>query len=81
MNLASGEFRPLAGGPIRAATPADTVAGFVLHRLAHLPKSGESFLYGNTRFEVADMDGRRIDKVLISRPGVDQRPDGAAGPA
>lgn len=66
---------------LRKATPADTVAGFVLHRLAHLPKSGESFLYGNTRFEVADMDGLRIDKVLISRPGVDQRPDGAAGPA
>ena len=64
---------------LRKETSADTVAGFVLHRLAHLPKSGESFLYGNTRFEVADMDGLRIDKVLISRPGVDQRPDGAAG--
>jgi putative hemolysin len=41
-----------------------TVAGFVLHRLGHLPTAGESFGFRGARFEVVDMDGRRIDKVL-----------------
>jgi putative hemolysin len=41
-----------------------TVAGFVLHRLGRLPATGESFTFREARFEVVDMDGRRIDKVL-----------------
>jgi putative hemolysin len=44
-----------------------TVAGFALSRLAHLPEVGESFVYEGWRFEVIDMDGRRIDKLLVSR--------------
>ncbi len=51
--------------------PADakfhTVAGFVLSELGHLPKAGEWFAYEGWRFEVVDMDGRRIDKLLVSR--------------
>ncbi len=43
-----------------------TVAGFALWRLKHLPKTGESFRYRGWRFEVVDMDGRRIDKILAS---------------
>lgn len=43
----------------------DTVAGFVLQQLDHLPTVGESFLYQNARFEVVGMDGRRIDKILV----------------
>ncbi len=42
-----------------------TVAGFVLWRLGHLPEAGESFTAEGCRFEVVDMDGRRIDKVLV----------------
>lgn len=42
-----------------------TVAGLVLQRLGHLPTVGESFLYRGARFEVMDMDGHRIDKVLV----------------
>lgn len=42
-----------------------TVAGLVLQRLGHLPAIGESFLYRNVRFEVVDLDGNRIDKVLV----------------
>jgi putative hemolysin len=42
-----------------------TVAGFVLQQLGHLPKTGESFVYRDARFEVVDLDGRRIDKVLV----------------
>ena len=42
-----------------------TLAGFVLHILGKIPKEGDSFLYKDARFEVIDMDGRRIDKILI----------------
>ncbi|MBY0511629.1 MAG: hemolysin family protein [Rhodospirillaceae bacterium] len=45
----------------------ETVAGFALHHLKNLPKPGESFNYGSNRFEILDMDGRRIDKILVSR--------------
>lgn len=44
-----------------------TVAGFVLARLEKLPVEGEKFEWENYVFEVIDMDGRRIDKVLASR--------------
>jgi putative hemolysin len=42
-----------------------TVAGFVLHRLGHLPGIGESFEYRGARFEIIDLDGRRIDKLIV----------------
>ena len=41
-----------------------TVAGFALSVLKHLPETGERFAYGDWRFEVVDMDGRKIDKLL-----------------
>jgi CBS domain containing-hemolysin-like protein len=41
-----------------------TVAGFALFELGRLPETGESFDYEDWRFEVVDLDGRRIDKVL-----------------
>ena len=43
-----------------------TAAGFALWRLKHLPATGESFKHKGWRFEVVDMDGRRIDKLLAS---------------
>jgi putative hemolysin len=47
-----------------------TAAGFVLERLQHIPEVGEKFNEGNWCFEVVDLDGRRIDKLLVtSRPG------------
>jgi putative hemolysin len=46
----------------------DTVAGFVLHHLGRLPATGEAFDYKGTRFEVVDMDGRRIDKIVVTLP-------------
>ena len=45
-----------------------TIAGFVLSRLGHLPVVGEHFDYEGWRFEVVDLDGRRIDKVLAIPP-------------
>ena len=47
-----------------------TVAGFVLGQFGRLPAVGESFLYRDARFEVVDMNGRRIDRVLV-RPAVE----------
>jgi putative hemolysin len=44
-----------------------TAAGFVLSQLGHLPEVGESFDSQGWRFEVVDLDGRRIDKILASR--------------
>ncbi len=43
-----------------------TVAGFALERMRRLPRIGESFQYGGWRFEIVDVDGRRIDKVLAA---------------
>jgi putative hemolysin len=42
-----------------------TVAGFVVTRLGRVPKAGDSVEWGGVRFEVVDMDGRRVDKVLV----------------
>jgi putative hemolysin len=44
-----------------------TVAGFVILQLGHIPAPAEHFDWGGWRFEVIDMDGHRIDKVLIAR--------------
>jgi putative hemolysin len=42
-----------------------TVAGFVLDRLKRIPVTGEYFTEQGYRFEVVDMDGRKIDKLLV----------------
>ena len=53
------------------ALPGDrdysTVAGFALDVLRHLPETGERFDFDSWRFEIVDMDGRKIDKLLVSR--------------
>ena len=45
-----------------------TVAGFALSVLKRLPQTGETFSHDGWKFEVVDMDGRKIDKLLASRP-------------
>ena len=45
-----------------------TVAGFALSVLRKIPETGEVFRYDRFQFEVIDMDGRKIDKLLVSRP-------------
>jgi putative hemolysin len=45
----------------------DTLAGLVLARLKRVPAAGDHFTWGGWRFEVVDMDGRRIDKVLAAK--------------
>ena len=44
-----------------------TVAGFALAQLAHLAGVGDAFTYEGWRFEIVDMDGRRIKRLLARR--------------
>ena len=44
-----------------------TVGGFVLDQLGFIPRGGESFEYGNSRFTVVEMDGKRVARVKIER--------------
>jgi CBS domain containing-hemolysin-like protein len=59
------QTRPAEGG-------FHTIAGFMLRQLGHLPKVGEHFNYEGWRFEVVDLDGRRIDKVLAIPPKAEE---------
>lgn len=43
----------------------DTLAGCILHELEHIPQTGEKLKWKGFRFEIMDMDGHRIDKVLV----------------
>jgi len=43
------------------------LSGFVLYMLGSLPSPGDHFGYAGFRFEVADMDGRRVDKVIVEK--------------
>ena len=64
------EFADKIGVPVEKDAKYETVAGFILEELAHLPQVGETFERAPWKFEVLDMDGRRIDKVLVTRlPG------------
>lgn len=44
-----------------------TVAGFVLARLGRIPKAGDTLTWRDLRIEIMDMDGVRIDKILLTR--------------
>ena len=61
------EAAELLALPGLAAEAADyhTLAGFVLSLAGELPRTGESFVYQGYRFTVLDMDGNRIDKLMI----------------
>lgn len=52
-----------------------TLAGFVVTQLAHVPSEGEHFEWQGWRFEIIDMDRHRVDKVLVSPVST----DGASG--
>jgi putative hemolysin len=44
-----------------------TLAGMILKHIGHIPKIGETITIGDFVIEIVDMDGRRIDKVLIRK--------------
>jgi len=49
-------------------TDFDTVAGFTLNLLEHIPNTGETYEWRGFKFEIIDMDGQRIDKILVNIP-------------
>ncbi|MBO1041127.1 hemolysin family protein [Brucella pituitosa] len=59
------EFSEFMRFPIEDDVEYNTVAGFVLEELKHLPDVGETFSKNGWIFEIVDLDGRRIDKLLI----------------
>ena len=61
------EFAEVTGIRLPADRAYHTVAGFVLDRFGTLPGVGDSFDAHGWRFEVVDLDGRRVDKVLATR--------------
>ena len=65
--MPADEFCDKLGLPRAIAGDYDTVAGLVLHQLGRIPDLGAVFAVEGYRFEVIDLDGRRIDKVLVSR--------------
>jgi putative hemolysin len=44
-----------------------TLGGFMMNQLGEIPSAGQYFEWEGLRFEVMDMDGRRVDKVLVQR--------------
>jgi len=48
-------------------TSMNTVGGFVMAKIGEVPSEGHYFEWKGLRFEVIDMDGRRVDKILVSR--------------
>lgn len=44
-----------------------TLSGFVMSQMGRIPKTGAKFTFENYEFEVVDMDGRRVDRVLVSK--------------
>lgn len=61
------EFCDRLGLPREMAGEYDTVAGLVLHQLGQIPDLGAHFTAEGYRFEVIDLDGRRIDKILVAQ--------------
>ena len=55
-----------------------TIAGFVIDKLGRIPVAGDHFMWDEARFEVVDMDGRRVDKLLVVPP-VMLEPEGDEG--
>jgi putative hemolysin len=49
----------------------DTLGGFVMTMLGEIPTVGQQFEHAGRRFEIVDMDGRRVDRVLVTKAAPD----------
>jgi putative hemolysin len=65
--MPADEFCDRLGLPRSLAGEYDTMAGLVLHQLGRMPALGDHIDAEGYRFEVIDLDGLRIDKVLVSK--------------
>jgi len=43
-----------------------TLGGFIMSQVGHIPATGQHFEFDGITFEVVDMDGHRVDKVLVT---------------
>lgn len=72
--LPIGEFRERLGGlalPGEDEHDYNTVAGMVVAQFGRIPNAGEHFTWHRWRIEVVDLDGARVDKLLVERLPVD----------
>jgi len=51
-----------------------TLSGFVMNQMGRIPKTGQLFEWDHWRFEVVDMDGRRVDRVLVTDISAEENP-------
>jgi putative hemolysin len=72
-SMAADEMAERLGIVIPQDRNYHTAAGFVLDRMGHLPTVGETFDDQGWRFEIVDLDGRRIDKILARRASARRR--------
>lgn len=56
-------------GELPHETEYESLSGFVMMNLGRVPQAADHFEWNGLRFEVMDMDGRRVDKVLVSTLG------------
>ncbi|MFO1114129.1 MAG: hemolysin family protein [Beijerinckiaceae bacterium] len=63
----AGEMADALGAPLPDHPSYATAAGFLIQAFGHLPAVGESIDVGAWSFEILDLDGRRIDKILATR--------------
>jgi putative hemolysin len=57
-----------------------TVGGLMMRQAGRIPRSGDAFEWAGPRFEVVDMDGNRVDKVLVAPISPGRPGDGARDP-
>ncbi len=53
----------------------DTLGGFIIHELERIPTTGDTLEWKDFSFEIIDMDGARIDKILVTNKALVQKDD------
>ena len=61
--------RELGAGGLAMGTQFSTLAGLILSQLGRIPQVGEVLIVNRWRIEVVDLDGQRIDKVVLTPLG------------
>jgi putative hemolysin len=69
------ELLPIGGLPGEGTGAYQTVSGLLMHQLGRVPATGNQFAWGGFRFEVVDMDGHRVDKVLVTPQPAEAAPE------
>ncbi len=67
------DYMEIAGLSDKEHAGINTVGGFVMAKLEAVPLEGHYFVWEGLRIEVVDMDGRRVDKILVSRVNDDKK--------